>query len=174
MTRRAIALIALAAALLIAGCSGAGAVSNPTSSAPTQVAAVRVAQATPTAGKHHPRKHRHHGHHHHKRRHHHKRHHTVHYAWGCAAAIRYLSKHANPQYQIECPGDAVNPDHSPAQAETCTDTPGFCTAPVIKIRIPCPTAYRNEAANSWIMWNLLLTGKPLDWRAKIDPYGPSC
>jgi hypothetical protein len=87
--------------------------------------------------------------------------------YGCAAAIAYLHANANPAFTIECPGNAVNPQGGPAQAMTCSNDPMACPGrQVIAIRDACPTAYKNEAANSWILVGL----RP----GSIDPYGSSC
>ncbi len=81
--------------------------------------------------------------------------------YGCAAAVAYLSAHADPKFRIECPGNAWG-----HQAMTCINhapqCPGYA---VIAIAVPCAAAYMNEAHNSWI-----LDGKA---SGSIDPYG-SC
>ena len=49
---------------------------------------------------------------------------------------------------------------------TCAYRAGFCPGQmVIAIADPCPAAYMNEAANSWILYGI----RP----GPIDPYG-SC
>jgi hypothetical protein len=81
--------------------------------------------------------------------------------WGCAAALDYLSTHANPAFALECPGNAFG-----HQAMTCAFTAGYCDGrQVIAIAVPCPAAYMNEASNSWTVLGL----RP----GPIDPYG-SC
>jgi putative lipase involved disintegration of autophagic bodies len=80
-------------------------------------------------------------------------------AWGCAAALAYLSAYAYPGFTLECPGDALG-----REAMTCDDQPGVCAnEQLIAIADPCPAAYMNEASNSWV-----LTGQST---APIDPYG---
>jgi hypothetical protein len=80
-------------------------------------------------------------------------------AWGCAAALAYLTAYAHPGFTLECPGDAQG-----RQAMTCYDEPGICTNELlIAIADPCPAAYMNEASNSWV-----LLGQST---APIDPYG---
>jgi hypothetical protein len=76
--------------------------------------------------------------------------------WGCPAALQYLSQHANPQFTLVCPGNAMG-----HQAMTCLNQPGICDGVAeIIIADPCPAAYENEAWNSWHMG----TGP-------YDPYG---
>lgn len=89
-------------------------------------------------------------------------------AYGCAAALAYLHAHAEPHFIIKCPAAAYNAQGGPAQAMTCVSHPPQCPANtgVIAIADPCPTAYMNEAANSWIALGL----RP----GAMDPYGPSC
>jgi hypothetical protein len=90
------------------------------------------------------------------------------HAYGCAAALAYLHAHAEPHFTMLCPAPAYNAQGGPAQAMTCVSHPPQC-APntgVIAISEPCPTAYMNEAANSWIALHL----RP----GTMDPYGPSC
>jgi hypothetical protein len=88
--------------------------------------------------------------------------------YGCAAALAYLHAHAEPHFIIRCPAPAYNAQGGPAQAMTCVNHPPQCPANtgVITISDPCPTAYMNEAANSWIALGL----RP----GALDPYGPSC
>ena len=89
--------------------------------------------------------------------------------YGCAAALAYLHTHAEPHFTIVCrPGSASNSQGGPAQAMTCVSHPPQCPANtgVIAISNPCPTAYMNEAANSWIALGI----RP----GAMDPYGPSC
>jgi hypothetical protein len=90
------------------------------------------------------------------------------HAYGCAAALAYLHAHAEPHFTILCPGRAYNPQGGPAQAMTCVSHPPQCplNTGVIAISDPCPIAYMNEAANSWIALGL----RP----GAMDPYGPSC
>ncbi|HWD54663.1 MAG TPA: hypothetical protein VG346_06055 [Acidimicrobiales bacterium] len=80
-------------------------------------------------------------------------------AWGCSAALSYLSAYAYPGFTFECPGDALG-----REAMTCADEPGICPNELlITIADACPAAYMNEASNSWV-----LMGKST---APIDPYG---
>jgi hypothetical protein len=79
--------------------------------------------------------------------------------WGCDAAVDYLRIHANPDFEIECPGNAFG-----HQAMTCAFTAGYCPdRRVIAIAVPCPAAYMNEAENSWIVSGF----RP----GPIDPFG---
>ena len=79
---------------------------------------------------------------------------------GCAAAVAYLAAYAAPGFAVRCPGDADG-----HQAATmCVSAGSTCsTGRIIVIADPCPAAYMNEAANSW-----LLSG---DSDAPLDPYG---
>jgi hypothetical protein len=80
-------------------------------------------------------------------------------AWGCDAALAYLRANADPAYTLECPGNAFG-----HEAMTCAYRAGFCPGQmVIAITDPCPAAYMNEAANSWIVSGI----RP----GTIDPYG---
>ena len=80
-------------------------------------------------------------------------------AWGCAAALAYLTAYAYPGFALECPGDAQG-----RQGMTCIDEPGACPGEhLIAIADACPQAYMNEASNSWV-----LMGRS---DAPIDPYG---
>ncbi len=90
------------------------------------------------------------------------------HAYGCAAALAYLHAHAEPHFTVLCPAPAFNPQGGPAQAMTCVSHPPQCplNTGVIAISDPCPIAYMNEAANSWIALGL----RP----GAMDPYGPSC
>lgn len=65
--------------------------------------------------------------------------------FGCQAALQYLSQHANPEFSLVCPGDAMG-----HQAMTCYYRVGVCPdSAEIVIADPCPAAYENEAWNSW-------------------------
>jgi hypothetical protein len=80
-------------------------------------------------------------------------------AWGCAAAVAYDTAYAYPGFTVVCPGNALG-----RQGMTCKDEPGVCPgALVIAIADPCPAAYMNEAANSWV----LMGAAP----GPLDPYG---
>lgn len=82
--------------------------------------------------------------------------------YGCDAAIAYLRANAHPAFSIICPGYAFG-----GQAVTCLNHAPQCpNSAVIIINVPCPTAYMNEAANSFALYNS--TG------AAIDPYGATC
>jgi hypothetical protein len=82
-------------------------------------------------------------------------------AWGCDAALAYLSAYAAPGFSFECPGYAEG-----HEGMTCTNEPGVCPGEnLIAINNPCPQAYMNEASNSWVAVGLS--------DAPIDPYG-SC
>ena len=86
--------------------------------------------------------------------------------WGCEAALAYLAKYADPNFETYCPGPRID-----TLATTCmggTSGIGPC-APgqdMIDIAVPCPTVYENEASNSWV-----LSGSSA---APIDPFGSSC
>jgi hypothetical protein len=82
-------------------------------------------------------------------------------AWGCDAALAYLSAYAAPGFSFECPGYAEG-----HEGMTCMNEPGVCPGEnLIAINNPCPQAYMNEASNSWVAVGLS--------DAPIDPYG-SC
>jgi hypothetical protein len=83
-------------------------------------------------------------------------------AFGCTAALAYLTAYAAPGFSFQCPADAGG-----HQAGTlCWSAASPCDlARVIHIAEPCAAAYMNEASNSWV-----LLGKS---DAPIDPYG-SC
>jgi hypothetical protein len=82
-------------------------------------------------------------------------------AWGCDAALAYLSAYAAPGFSFECPGFAEG-----HEGMTCMNEPGVCPGEnLIAINNPCPQAYMNEASNSWVAVGLS--------DAPIDPYG-SC
>jgi len=80
-------------------------------------------------------------------------------AYGCAAALAYLTAYSAPGFTFECPGYALG-----HEAMTCINEPGACPGEsLIAIADPCAHAYMNEASNSWV-----LTGQS---SAPIDPYG---
>ena len=80
-------------------------------------------------------------------------------AFGCGAALTYLSAHSAPGFHFACPGYAQG-----HQAMTCIDVAGICPgARLIVINVPCAAAYMNEASNSWVLDGLR--------SAPIDPYG---
>jgi hypothetical protein len=80
-------------------------------------------------------------------------------SFGCGPALSYLSSHAAPGFQFECPGYALG-----HQAMTCINVAGVCPGShLIVISDPCQAAYMNEASNSWV-----LEGRR---QAPIDPYG---
>jgi hypothetical protein len=82
-------------------------------------------------------------------------------AWGCAAAITYVTAYAYPGFAVECPGNAMG-----NEGMTCKYEPGICPGElVIAIADPCPQVYMNEASNSWVLMGA--SDGPL------DPYG-SC
>ena len=83
------------------------------------------------------------------------------YAWGCAAAIAYLSAYAAPGFTIECPGNAGGHEAT----TTCISGATFLRDEQLHRhrRIRCPAAYMNEASNSWVLIGVL--------HAPIDPYG---
>ena len=79
--------------------------------------------------------------------------------WGCWAAVAYLTAYAYPGFTLECPGNAEG-----REGMTCKYWPGVCPGQlVIAIADPCPAAYMNEAANSWVLMGVS--------KAPEDPYG---
>jgi hypothetical protein len=80
--------------------------------------------------------------------------------FGCTAARAYLAAYAAPGFTVQCPGDARG-----HQAEaTCSQSVTPCaTQRLIVIADPCPAAYMNEAANSWVLSGVS--------DAPLDPYG---
>jgi hypothetical protein len=80
--------------------------------------------------------------------------------FGCSAALAHLAAYAAPGFAYQCPGYAAG-----HQAETtCAASASPCdTGRVIVIADPCPAAYMNEAANSWVLVGV----SP----APLDPYG---
>ena len=94
-------------------------------------------------------------------------------AWGCAAALAYLSAYAAPGFALDCPGYAEG-----HEAMTCLyDTPAYPAAcpngPTIAISDPCPQAYMNESANSWNLTGQLSVEQQKFGvsYAEIDPFG---
>ena len=89
-------------------------------------------------------------------------------AWGCGPALQYLQAHAAPGFVFQCPGYAQG-----HQAMTCIDVPGVCSDEnLIAISDPCPSAYMNEAHNSWVLSNEEFgTPLPAGTGDGIDPYG---
>lgn len=82
--------------------------------------------------------------------------------YGCDAALAYLRANAHPAFALVCPGYAFG-----GQAVTCLNHAPECPgSAVIIINVPCEIAYKNEAANSWTIYNG--TG------SQIDPYGARC
>ncbi|HEY1829987.1 MAG TPA: hypothetical protein VGG38_07080 [Acidimicrobiales bacterium] len=81
-------------------------------------------------------------------------------AWGCPAAIQYLSAYAAPGFSVVCPGNAWG-----HQATTiCVSTTSPCNVErAIVISEPCPAAYMNETSNSWMLIGV--------WDVSLDPYG---
>jgi hypothetical protein len=103
-------------------------------------------------------------------------------AYGCPAALAYLRRYAAPGFALHCPSAALGP--AGGQASTCVgsvmvnDCPGDSR---IDIAVPCPVAYRNEAANSqrWdgsVGYKVILEsdGKYHPYWPNLDPYGYSC
>jgi hypothetical protein len=93
--------------------------------------------------------------------------------WGCAAALPYLQAYAAPGFALDCPGYAEG-----HEAMTCIHgTPQYPDAcpngPTIAISDPCPQAYMNESANSWLMTGQLSTEQQKFGVAysSIDPFG---
>jgi hypothetical protein len=83
------------------------------------------------------------------------------WAWGCAAAIAYLTAYAAPEFSISC-GNAGGHQAT----TTCISGASLCSLGAsIVIADPCPAAYMNEASNSWLLLGL--------WHVPLDPYG-SC
>jgi hypothetical protein len=83
-------------------------------------------------------------------------------AYGCSAALQYLSAYAAPGFWLVCPGEARG--HQALTA--CQSGTSQCSdLRMIVIADPCPAAYMNEASNSWAMMGAS--------DAPLDPYG-SC
>jgi hypothetical protein len=81
-------------------------------------------------------------------------------AWGCGPALLYLNAYAAPGFTLECPASAQGHEAS----TSCISEHSPCDEQrVIAIAEPCPSAYMNEASNSWV-----LMGQS---NAPIDPYG---
>lgn len=96
---------------------------------------------------------------------------TTQSGWGCQAALQYLSQHANPQFQLVCPGYAMG-----HQAMTCYYLQGTCpNSAEIVIADPCPAAYENEAWNSWHMGTGPYDpyGWCSDWSGERGPIAPA-
>jgi hypothetical protein len=82
--------------------------------------------------------------------------------YGCNAALAYLRANAEPSYQLVCPGYAYG-----GQAVTCNHhAPQCADYNIIIINTPCPTAYKNEAANSWTLVR--------NDGVAMDPFGATC
>lgn len=82
--------------------------------------------------------------------------------YGCAAALQYLDAYAAPGFWLVCPGYARG-----HQAMTACQS-GWSLCSVLRIIViadPCPSAYMNEASNSWALMG--------ESTAPLDPYG-SC
>lgn len=81
-------------------------------------------------------------------------------AFGCGAALQYLSAYAAPGFWLVCPGDAQG--HQAMTA--CQSVASPCDLlRIIVIADPCPAAYMNEASNSWALMGAS--------DAPLDPYG---
>ena len=91
--------------------------------------------------------------------------------YGCPAALEYLAQHANPEFNLVCPGYAMG-----HQGMTCYYLQGVCPdSAEIVIADPCPAAYENEAWNSWHMGTGPYDpyGWCSDWANRQGPVGPS-
>jgi hypothetical protein len=93
--------------------------------------------------------------------------------WGCAAALAYLQTYAAPGFALDCPGYAEG-----HEAMTCLhgtpQYPDACSSgPTIAISDPCPQAYMNESANSWLLTGQLSTEQEKFGVSygSIDPFG---
>jgi hypothetical protein len=93
--------------------------------------------------------------------------------WGCAAALAYLETYAAPGFALDCPGYAEG-----HEAMTCLhgtpEYPDACqSGPTIAISDPCPQAYMNESANSWLLTGQLSTEQQKFGVSygSIDPFG---
>jgi hypothetical protein len=81
-------------------------------------------------------------------------------AYGCNAALDYLTAYAAPGFWLVCPGSARG--HQALTA--CQSGTSPCSAlRIIVIADPCPAAYMNEASNSWALMGAS--------DAPVDPYG---
>ena len=86
-------------------------------------------------------------------------------AFGCAAALAYLTAYAAPGFTADCPADAGG-HQAGTLCVTSVAAPTPCDmARIIHIADPCAAAYMNEASNSWVLLGQSDT--------PIDPYG-SC
>ena len=78
---------------------------------------------------------------------------------GCAAAVAYLERHAEPHFAIECP---VNLSGSELSV-TCIPAiwPAGCPeTPVIRLSVGvCRTGVQDEASNSWVLWTYAQSGQ---------------
>lgn len=82
--------------------------------------------------------------------------------YGCGAALQYLDAYAAPGFWMVCPGNARG--HQALTA--CQSGSSPCSMMrMIVIADPCPSAYMNEASNSWALMG--------ESTAPLDPYG-SC
>jgi hypothetical protein len=83
------------------------------------------------------------------------------WAWGCAAALQYLTAYAAPDFIITCPGNGNGHEAT----TTCISGASLCSdGRFISIADPCPAAYMNEASNSWVLIGVWIN-------VPIDPYG---
>jgi hypothetical protein len=81
-------------------------------------------------------------------------------AYGCNAALAYLTAYAAPGFWLVCPGIARG--HQAMTA--CQSGTSACSdLRIIVIADPCPAAYMNEASNSWALMGAS--------DAPVDPYG---
>jgi hypothetical protein len=81
-------------------------------------------------------------------------------AFGCNAALDYLTAYAAPGFWLVCPGNARG--HQAMTA--CQSGTSPCSLlRIIVIADPCPAAYMNEASNSWAFMGAS--------DAPFDPYG---
>lgn len=80
-------------------------------------------------------------------------------AYGCAAAMAYLSAYEAPGFSAACPA------YSDGYQATTSCRGARCTAGerLITITVPCAEAYMNEASNSQVLAGLS--------QSPIDPYG---
>lgn len=106
------------------------------------------------------------------------------WGWGCTDARAYWQLHGNHQFNFICTGNSSARPQGYTCPTQCTGTPSW----TVLINEPCPTAYMNEASNSWT-WNTY--GNTLGWytyevqqgqnepwsvlhQHGLDPYGYSC
>lgn len=67
------------------------------------------------------------------------------WGYGCDAARAYWRLHGNPRFTFICTGDTGARPQAFTCPTACSNGPSW----TVQINDPCPTAYMNEASNSW-------------------------